>query len=141
MATSFTPVVPAATMSTQGFIFDSANKFDTLLAHLFATDGNQSYLYKGRIVALADMIEKVDGRKKDEIQSRLRQGCYNYFNAYYDTVGIEIIVTEINDSSSQLDFQLNITITEGLVQQQYGVLIRTVNKKATEIIKINNNGS
>lgn len=139
MATSSSDITPVPTLSTQGLIFDPANKFDQIMAHMFAADVNQTYLYPGRICSLAALIE-AGGSKEADIELSLRQGFYDYLNRYYQDVSVEVIITAIDNSSSQLDFQLNITLTENGQQSQFGQLIRTSHKRLDEIIKLNNYG-
>lgn len=131
--------VPAATLSTLGFVYDSSNKFDVLLAHVFATDYNQSLVFAGRISSLPYWIERAGPTKSDK-ENSLRTGFYEYLNKFYQDVGIEIQVTEMENSSSRLDFRLIISVTENLKQEQYGFLVRTVRKKLEEIIRLNNYG-
>lgn len=137
MATS--PNVPVPSLSTQGLIYDSANKFDQLMAHVFAADANQSYLYKGRICSLTQLIE-AGGSRAPDIEASLRQGFYDYFNRYYSEVGVEIVITELDNSASQLNFELKITLAEGTQQSEYNMLVRTAHKRLQEIIKLNNYG-
>lgn len=133
-------VVPAPSLSTLGFIFDSSNKFDQLMAHVFASEAKQSYLYAGSITSLPDMIQKVDGRQQADMSQRLRQGFYNFFNRYYQDVGVDVQITRIDESSQAVDFKLTITVTEAMSQLQYGYLIQTAQKKLQQIVKLNNYG-
>jgi hypothetical protein len=132
-------VIPVPTMSTQGLVYDSANKFDMLMAHLFAADYNQTQLYPGRVSSLANAIEKGAGDRVRSEES-LQQLFNDYLGRYYVSVNTEVVITEINDSSSQLDFQINISLTEKRQQAQYNMLIRTARKQLQEIIKLNNYG-
>jgi hypothetical protein len=131
--------VPVPCLGTQGFIYDSASKFDQILAHIFASDVNQTYLYPDRITSLAAMIEK-GGSDKLNIEQVLQNGFLTYLNHYYQDVNVELVVTDIDNSTSRLDFQINITVTENAQQFQYGALIRTVKKQLEELIKLNNYG-
>lgn len=126
-------------MSTLGLIFDSNTKFDKLLSDMFTADANQSLLYQGTVSSIAEMIER-GGSSKDRIEEVLRQGFYDYFNRYYENVGVEITINDVDNSTSQLDFYLNITLSEGQSQSQYGMLIKTVHRQLQEIIRANNYG-
>lgn len=131
--------VPVPTMSTLGLIYDSANKFDKLLADVFVADSNQTQLYPGGVTSLAKLIE-AGGSHRDTLEESLRQGFYDYFNRYYENVSITITVANIDDSSARLDFQMSISVSEAQTQAQYGMLIKTVRKQLLEIIKLNNYG-
>jgi len=132
-------VVPVPTLSTLNLIYDSANKFDQLLAHMFVADANQTYLYPGHVTSIPQLIEK-GGSRRDTLEQSLRQGFYDYFNRYYQDVSVTVTIREIDFSSSRLDFDLNVTVSERQEQADFGRLIRTAHKQLVEIIKINNYG-
>lgn len=136
---STTDVIPVPTLSTQGLVYDPANKFDMLMAHIFAADSNQSYLYKGRVFSLAGAIQ-AGGNDKIKIEASIRQWFYDYLNRYYEQVGVQVVIQAIDNSSSALDFQLTINIVDGSTQAQYDKLIRTAHKKLQEIVDLNNYG-
>lgn len=134
-------VTPVPTLSTLGFVYDSANKFDSLIAHAFVADYNQTYLYPGTITSIPRMIEKSGNDKSaliDEIQSRF----YEYLSRYYDSVTIVCTLEQTvpGEEDGTLNIQLVITVTEQNAQSVYGRLVNTVNSKLKKIIKLNNIG-
>lgn len=131
--------VPAATLSTLGFVRDSNNKFDVLMAHIFATDYNQTLLFKQQLASLPYWIER-GGSRRGDIENSLRQGFYDYLNKYYQDVGVQVEITDFEGSSSLVNFKLIITLTENFKQTQYGYAVRTVRKKLEQLIKLNNYG-
>lgn len=134
-------VIPVPTLSTLGFVYDSANKFDSLVAHAFVADYNQTYLYPGAVTSIPRMIEKIGNDKIaliNEIQSRF----YEYLSRYYEAVTVVCTLgaTESGEEDGTLNIQLVITVTELNSQSVYGRLINTVNSRLKKIIKLNNIG-
>ena len=132
-------ITPVPTLSTQGLIYDSANKFDTLLSHILVADVNQSYLYQGHVRSLAGAIQKGSG-DRIALEQSLTMLFQNYFARYYEEVTVETKVTAHEDSTQLLDFEIIINVTEGGQQAQFGRLIRTANQRLSEIIRLNNYG-
>ncbi len=133
MATNASNVIPVPHLGTLNYITDMANKFDQLLAHLFVADFNQTYLYKGRVVTISSMIEQGGWRRLDT-ENSLREGMMGYFSPYYpDGFSLDLIVTEIEKSSSRLDFKVRAQLKDGPAQSLETRLIRTVHKTLLEI--------
>lgn len=134
-----TTIIPVPTLSTQGLVYDPANKFDSLMAHIFAADANETVLYKGHIFSLSQAIQS-GGGDAIRVENALREHFHAYLSRYYDQVTVQITVSEIDNSSSRLDFSIYIEITDGLSITRYSRLIKTVNKKLQQILDLNNYG-
>lgn len=134
-------IVPAASMSTLGFVYDSVNKFDIVLSHAFVADYNQTYLYPGNITSMSRLIQKA-GSDITALITSVKNGLYAYLNKYYEEVEVNCSIAPngINPESNAVTFQLEIKITEGLSQTVYGRLVSTVNSRLTKIIALNNYG-
>lgn len=133
-------VIAVPTLSSLGMVTDSASKFDRLLAHAFAADYNQSYVFAGSVTSIARILQQAgtDGKK---LISGMQDALLSYFNKYYDSVTVQCKLADSSDvTSGEKVFEIVISVTEASVETQYGKLITTVNSKMTKIADLNNNG-
>jgi len=131
-------VIPSPTLSTHGWVTDSANKMDFLLSHFFLSDYNQTYFYKGRVSSLPRVIEK-NGGKVNGVTEELKSVLSSYLNRYYDSVDVEVsIVDEDTNLTSSATVQLKIGITDKGSQRVFGRLLSSTDGKLQTVAKINN---
>lgn len=133
-------LIPVPTLSTSNFVYDQASRFDTLIAHLFAADSGQSYLFKGRVSSFAQFV-KDGGSKRETQQEALQQGFYNYLRGYLDNLTVD--VTIINDSArtGALDMKISASYTDSGLGTTQIREVRTINKILQQIISLNNYGN
>jgi hypothetical protein len=128
-------------MSTQGLVYDSSNKIDKLLAHAFASDYNQTYLYKGKITSIAAEIAQ-GGARSAEVISKVSQGLRQYLTKYYTSV--DVVVEQRNDitkaNSVQITLGISLTVVENQAQISTYHFVTLENGSLMSIINASNNG-
>lgn len=134
-------IIPVPTLSTLGFVTDSSNKFDKLLAHAFASDYNQTQLYPGNITSIANII-KQGGNDMGALITAITNGLQSYLGKYYTSVNVvvAIIPNAINVKSSAITFQTTITVGENLGQNTFDHNVVTEDGSLQNIINLNNYG-
>lgn len=133
--------IAVPTLSALGMVSDSAAKFDRLLAHAFAADYNQTYVYPDRVTSMSRIIQEAGG-KASVMLSTMQSALLSYFNKYYSDVTVDCsIAPNVNPTiSNEIIFQIVISVSEAGSQSSYGRLITTVNSKMKSIANMNNYG-
>ena len=139
MASNIQSTIPVPTLSTLGFIYDSTNKFDTLLSHAFVADYNQTYLYPNKITSLPKLIEAA-GNNLTNLETSIKGGLYDYFNRYYSTVdlSVSILPDPSNPEVPNVTFQLTISFVENGVPVTLNRSTITSLATLSNIIRMNN---
>ena len=139
MASNIQSTIPVPTLSTLGFIYDSTNKFDTLLSHAFVADYNQTYLYPNNVTSLPKLIEAA-GNNLTNLETSIKGGLYDYFNRYYSTVdlSVSILPDPSNPEGPNVTFQLTISFVENGVPVTLNRSTITSLATLSNIIRMNN---
>lgn len=143
--------IPVPTMSTEGWVRDSQSKLDFLLAHFFAADYNQTYLYVTKagapdeskkidqVSSMSRIIQLHSGNARGVIAD-LRTYLERYLNRYYLRVTLDVsALTDLDlDPRDQIDVLIRVEVTDvgGIYSFQRSV--STVQSKLQKIINLNN---
>ncbi len=133
------PTNPVPTMSTQGFVSDQAGKLDSLLSHFFLADYNQTFLYRGQVLSLPEIIQKAGGQAELVIPD-LKSRLINYLGKYYNDCTVEVKPTTnlTTDAASKVELLLVIGVRDRGAMATYARLLQSSNSKLDKIIKLNN---
>lgn len=136
-----TTIIPVPSLGTEGWITDAAGKLDTLLAHFFLSDYNQSNLYKQTISSLPRIIQQA-GNSMEIVISSIKTELEQYLVQYYDQVNLDVIGTNTTpgDLNTRLEIKINITIVDSGKVSDFSRLLRTNNSKMESIAALNNQG-
>lgn len=101
---------PVPTLSTHGWVTNTAEKIDFLLAHWVESDAEQDTIYGNNVTNLQEVIQKYNDdphRIASEIQNKLGA----YLSRYYpDGVIVETSVTPAKDQEPVNEFRMNIGV-------------------------------
>lgn len=102
---------PVPTLSTHGWVTNTAEKIDFLLAHWVESDAEQDTIYGSNVSNLQEIVQKFSDdphRMASDIQSRLKA----YLSRYYpDGVVVEAEVSPAQDQVQITEFRVNLGIT------------------------------
>lgn len=82
-------------LGPEGWVESGDKKLDRIMAHLYASDASQSYLFPNQVSSMAKVIKDNQGQlevAKVEIQRMLM----NYFSCYFDNVDVSVYIYETN---------------------------------------------
>lgn len=132
-----TPTIPIPSLSSNGWVTAQAQKADLLMAHFFASDALQSYLYINNVSSLPYIVEQA-GDDIITLTQQLRLTLEKYLGRYYDLVDVDI--TNVDDplDSSKVNLNLYIKATDNGKDYVFAKLIETVNGKLSKIVNLNN---
>lgn len=137
-----TNIIPAPTMSLQGFVTDLAGKLDNLLADFFTSDFNQTQLYPGTVVSFYELVQRVGGDAQKLIPL-LQQAITTFLTPYYRTVQVEVQAQTPLDLDPSIRVELIMSIALSDVSGGVGAYQRLLvadDSKMSQIIKLNNEG-
>lgn len=132
---------PVPVLGTQGFVYDTAGKFNQLMAWFMSSEHSESYLYKGKVTSLPKIIQEA-GQSEEKIVSGIREGLTRLLSRYHDKVSIVATVrasTELG-KQNQLNIDLSVSVSDQLTDITQKYLLRTSDSMIQEIIRINNTG-
>ncbi len=132
---------PVPTLSTQGYVSDSANRFAQLFANFYLADYNQTYVFDGRITSLTRLLQQA-GSDTDKLVETVQSDLTFYLNNHYDKVNVSVTVEDDTEKGhgDQLILKVMVTVFEEAKQRQYGYLLRTANALLQEVVNLNNYG-
>ena len=134
-------IIPVPTMSTKGLVYDSSNKIDTLLAHAFQSDHNQTYLYYNNITSLAAFIAQ-GGTSSSKVIDNIRRGLVAYLSKYYTNADadVKVVTNDASALSAQVTLGITLTIVENQAQMQEYRLVALQNGSLLKVINLDNTG-
>jgi hypothetical protein len=133
-------VKPVPTLSAKGLIYSIVEKTDTLIAHFFASDANQSYLYNGSIANLSILIQQA-GNDIPRLKESIRTTLERYLGRYYDVVVVNVEDDTETNPSNRVKIMLSALVTQGGERYDVSHLLSLIDGKFEKITKLNNTGS
>lgn len=133
------PVNAVPTLSTFGYVTNVAEKVDFLLAHFVEADKLQSTIYPDHVASLQWLLEENMGSMTSTV-SAVQTAVQNYMNRYFDSSSVECTYEEENaeKSSSRILLTLSITVVQNGNEYHADKLMRVVEGRFKEFVKINN---
>jgi hypothetical protein len=134
---------PAPTMSDRGWVVNPGEKADFLMSWFFESDPAQTYIYKGKVLNIQNMLEQY-GNDIPTLVSELQQGLEGYFQSYYDAAIVQVSAND--DPSVNPTNEITLTIAaqvtqngntysvSGLVQSLNGRFVRVANYINTGVL-------
>lgn len=128
-------------LSSSGFIAQTAEKADRLLSYFFLTEGSQSELYRDKITSLPTLIQLYNDQTTvlaEETQQLLTQ----YFNRYFSdvTVNATAAIPQTGEDHRTV-LTIQVTFTDNGQVFDLAKAISIVDSKIEKITHLNNYGA
>lgn len=132
-------VVPS--VSDRGWLKGPSEKADQLLSNFYATDAAQTYLYKGSVTNVQDLLQRF-GNDMNRIASQMQIALDEYFKPYFDAVSVQVSTNADDDVNPTNAVTLTVAIAVVQDGKQYSVsaLVGNVNSKFRRITNYINTG-
>lgn len=132
---------PVPVLGTQGFVHDTAGKFNQLMAWFMSSEYSESYLYYGKVTSLPKILQEA-GQNEEKIVAGVREGLTRLLSRYHDKVSIVATARPSSEpgKQDQLQIDLSVTVSDQLTDITQKYLLRTSDSMIQEIIRINNTG-
>lgn len=132
---------PAPTMSDRGWVTNPGEKADFLLSWFYESDAAQTYIYKGKVLNIQNLLERY-GSDIGAITTEMQQGLEAYFQSYFDSAIVQ--VTSNDDPSVNPSNAITLTVSAQVKQdgQTYSVsgLVQQVNSRFQRVLNYVNTG-
>lgn len=128
-------------LSTDGWVFATAEKADYLISHFFVAEFSQTQLYVGYVSSFPKIIQNNQGNMTRTIED-LKSTLTSYFSRYFTNVVIDVSYKEVPEKSGKVQIDLYVSFVDH--ENKKFVLSRLVdinNTKIERILKINNTES
>lgn len=128
-------------ISDRGWLTTVPEKLDLLLSYFFESDKIQTYLYKGSVTNLQNILQQY-GNNIPQLCIQLRAMLESYFSRYFDTAVVE--VTANNDPTVNPTNAVTLTvmaaINDGGTDYSLGSQVQVSNSTFKRVLGIINNG-
>ena len=133
--------IPVPTLSTAGWVTSPNEKADSLMAHFYASDKFQSYLYFGQVTTVQWLIEQY-GHDIPTLVSQMKAALEVYLGRYYDSVNVDMSSDDSVETvvGNEVELKVYATVSENGKEYSFGALIVAANSKVLRVSKLNNVG-
>lgn len=132
---------PAPTMSDRGWVTNPGEKADFLLSWFYESDAAQTYIYKGKVLNVQNLLEQY-GSDIPAIVSEMQILLEAYFQSYFDAAIVQVSAND--DPAVNPTNAITLTIAAQVTQdgKQYSVagLVQEVNSRFMRVINYTNTG-
>ena len=101
---------PLPTLSLDGFIQNDDIKMVKIFEHFMASDEAQSNIFEGYVNSLKYILDS--SNNATDLENNISNSLLSLYRNYYDTVEVEVTVTENVDDDSEWDISIEITATD-----------------------------
>jgi hypothetical protein len=134
------PVKPIGTLSAKGYVHSIVEKTDRVIAHFFASDAHQDYIYEGQIANCAILLQEC-GNNILQFRERLRSVLERYLENLYDSATVQVWDDSDTNLSDRVNVSFAVQVTQGGERYDVANLLTLINGKFEKITKLNNTGS
>ncbi|WP_233875070.1 hypothetical protein [Paraburkholderia adhaesiva] len=133
---------PAPTLSTAGWIVSPQQKADRLMAWLYESQANQSYVFNGNVTSLQYLIAKNAGNIPATCTA-LQTALTSFFSRYYDLASVQVASDDVlnGNESSLITLYVYAELTEDGVVYPLNSLIELSSSKLVRVLALNNAGA
>jgi hypothetical protein len=125
----------------KGWVTSVPEKVDLNLSHFFESDKIQTYLYKGHVANLQNIIQQY-GNNVPQLCIQLRSMLEAYFAGYYDACVVE--VTANNDPTvnptNAVTLTIQATLRDNGVEYSLGTLVQVNDSSFKRVMGLINYG-
>ncbi len=113
------------TLSAAGWLNneDTAERVDAAMAYAFTSDYSQSVSFHGQILSIQWIISQYSGNSI-ELQTQMRNAMDKYLKKQFDTVDLDIMVTEGDGAELAVEVKGTITNNGKAKSLQYLLTVR-----------------
>lgn len=131
-------VVP--TLSSSGFVTNTPEKIDRLMAYFFLSEDSQSTLYAGNITSLPALIQK-NNSETFVLEQATRDALTTYLSRYFTGVQVQATTDRPRPGDeSRTNLTIYVEFTDNGTVYNLGKMVRIVDSKVSEVINLNNSG-
>jgi len=133
-------VKPVPTLSPKGYVRSIVEKTDRVVAHFFASDANQDYIYEGTIANCSILLQEC-GNDILQFRDRLRSTLERYLEKLYDSVTVQVWDDTQTNFSGRVNVSFSIEVTQAGERYDVANLLTLIDGKFEKITKLNNTGT
>ncbi len=135
-------IIPVPTCSTQGFVTDSKNKINFLLAHFFLSLHSQTALYPNEVTSWSKIIQETSNQPELLVE-RLQLRLQAYIGRYYPKAVVSILAPKNIDELDEVKFDITISISiiETTGPQEFEKELSLTGDMLQGVIKLLNEGT
>jgi hypothetical protein len=134
------PIKPIATLSPKGYVKSIVEKTDRIVAHFFASDSSQDYIYAGTIANCSILLQEC-GNDILQFRERLGATLQTYMARLYDSVTVDVWDDTETNFTSRINVKFSIEVTQGGERYDVANLLTLIDGKFEKITKLNNTGN
>lgn len=127
------------TLSSSGWVDEIAEKADRVMAYFFVSEYSQSNIFRGNITSLPHLIQKF-GNEPEVLKSEISRKVQDLLGRYFDEVSVDAEITNEDQPHSRMDLQITVRLRDNGVSYSLARVIKTLNGKVEEFIRVNNEG-
>lgn len=123
------------TLTTSGWVRDTAQKADFLFSYFLVSDRSQSILGMDGVQSLPFLLKS--GRDERQIRDEVERSLLTLFSAYFDAADCSVTITEARpDSDAVLNLRISVIVTQDGRRHSLGKLINTTAGKIGKVATI-----
>jgi hypothetical protein len=127
--------VPVPTLSTDGWVVDTAKRVDILLANAWICEACQSDDYRGSITSIADVFAQV-GSNLDSLPALAEEVLTRYLTRYFDSITVKVSLVEALDGGSLTTVAVSIGVYEKNDTYTFDYIFKNEGSKLVEYLKV-----
>lgn len=127
--------IPVPTLSTDGWVYDTAKRLDHLLANAWMCESTQSDDYQGKITSVPDIFAQI-GSRLDTAPALLEEALTRYLTCYFDSVTVSASLTDAADGGSLTTINLVIGVYEKNDTSTFEYLFSSEGSKFVNYLRI-----
>lgn len=127
------------TLSSSGWIEEIAEKADRVMTYFFVSEYSQSDSFKGNITSLPHLIQKF-GNDPLTLKSEVSRKLQGLLERYFDEASVGTEITNEDQAHSKMDLEVSVMLRDGGEAYSLARVIKTLNGKVEEFIRVNNEG-
>lgn len=124
---------PVPSLSTDGWVNDTAVKCDYLLSHFFLSEFSRSYVSYGYVSSFPYLLQK-NKDSMENLESETKTTLEGYFGAYFSAANVQVFLTHIEGSKYSITIGITVTDDSGKVFE----ISRVATLEDAKILKIQN---
>lgn len=130
--------IPAPTLSTDGWVYDSIHIGDRLMSDFFLSEFSQTALYPNEVASLPYIIE-LNKESPDRVAGAIQNRLTTYFSRYFTNVTVETNykLDAENSIKASVFIFIEYTDTDGKTHS-FAKGAELINGKFDRIVEVNN---
>lgn len=127
------------TLSSSGWIEEVAEKADRVMSYFFVSEYSQSEIFKGNVTSLPHLIQQF-GNDPLVLREEVTRKLQGLLERYFEEAVVTTEITNEDQPASRIDLEISVRVREDGESYSLAKLVKTVNGKVEEFIRVNNEG-